>query len=122
VALRCLIVDDNESFLASAARLLVGQGMTVVGSAASSDEALELARSLEPDVVLLDVQLGDEDGLELARRLDVELPDTPVILVSTHAEDELAELIADSPAIGFVPKRTLGAEAIAALPSVRRGT
>jgi DNA-binding NarL/FixJ family response regulator len=122
VALRCLIVDDNESFLASAARLLSAQGLDVVGSATSSDRALELVGSLEPDVVLLDVQLGHEDGLALARQLDAELPDMPVILVSTHAEDELAELIADSPALGFLPKRALGADAIAALLSARRGT
>src|SRR5262249_2387143 len=121
-ALRCLIVDDNESFLASAARLLSAQGLDVVCSATSGDEALELVGSLDPDVVLLDVQLGDEDGLALARRLDAALPDLPVILVSTHAEDEVAELIAASPARGFLPKRALGADAIAAVLSARRGT
>jgi two-component system, NarL family, nitrate/nitrite response regulator NarL len=122
VALRCLIVDDNPSFLASAARLLEAQGLAVVGSATSSDEALALARSLQPDVILLDVQLGDEDGLALARQLDASLPGRPVILVSTHAEDDLAELIAESPAIGFLPKRDLGAGEIATLLSGRRET
>jgi DNA-binding NarL/FixJ family response regulator len=122
VALRCLIVDDNGSFVASATRLLESQGMEIAGSASSSEPALELARALLPDVVLVDVQLGEEDGLELARRLDVALPEVPVVLVSTHGEDEVAELIADSPAVGFLPKRVLSASAIAALLSGRRGT
>jgi len=122
VALRCLIVDDNGSFVASATRLLESQGMEVAGSASSSVQALELAGALLPDVVLVDVQLGEEDGLELARRFDVALPEVPVVLVSTHGEDEVAELIADSPAVGFLPKRVLSAGAIAALLSGRRET
>ena len=68
------------------------------------------------------VRPRDEGGPGLAGRLDGSLRGMPVILVSTHAEDELAELIADSPAVGFLPKRALGADAIAALLSARRGT
>jgi DNA-binding NarL/FixJ family response regulator len=117
VPLRCLIVDDSESFLASASRRLAGQGVEVVGRASSGAEALQLARKLEPDVALVDVQLGREDGFEVTRRLAATAPVTPVILISSHSKDELAELVRDSPAAGFLPKASLGADAIAELLS-----
>jgi DNA-binding NarL/FixJ family response regulator len=119
VALRCLIVDDNEEFLASASRLLSSQGLEIVGRAGSGTEALRLAATLRPDVALVDVQLGDEDGTEVVRRLTADAGSTRVILISTHSEDDLAELIADSPAVGFLPKAALSAGAIAALLAQR---
>jgi DNA-binding NarL/FixJ family response regulator len=115
VALRCLIVDDSEEFLDSASRLLSAQGLEVVGRASSGVEAVRLVATLRPDVVLVDVRLGDEDGLEVARRLAADARETRIILISTHSEDELAELIAGSPAVGFLPKAALGADAIAEL-------
>ena len=115
MALRCLIVDDNQEFLDSASRLLSAQGLEVVGGATSGAEAARLVHTLTPDVALVDVQLGDEDGLEVTRRLAAEARETRIILISTHSENELAELIADSPAVGFLPKTALGADAIAAL-------
>ena len=113
--MRCLIVDDNEEFLDSASRLLSAQGLEVVGRASSGAEAVGLVQTLEPDVALVDVQLGNEDGLELTRRLAAEARDTRIILISTHSENELTELIVDSPAVGFLPKAALGADAIAEL-------
>jgi DNA-binding NarL/FixJ family response regulator len=112
VALRCLIVDDSESFLASASRRLARQGVEVVGRASSGAEALQLAQRLEPDVALVDVQLGREDGLEVTRRLAATAPGTRVILISSHSQDELGELVRDSSAVGFLPKASLGADAI----------
>lgn len=115
VPLRCLIVDDSESFLASASRLLAAQGVEVVGCASSGAEALQLAQKLEPDVALVDVQLGREDGLEVTRRLAATAPVTPVILISSHSKYELAELVCASSAAGFLPKASLGADAIVEL-------
>ncbi len=115
MVLRCLIVDDNQVFLASASRLLSAQGLEVVGCALSGAEALRLVEELEPDVALVDVELGDEDGLELARRLAAKSQATRVILISSHSKDEFGDLIDDSPAVGFVPKPGLGADAIAKL-------
>ena len=112
---RCLIVDDSELFLASASRLLAAQGVEVVGCASFGAEALRLVQELEPDVVLVDVRLGREDGLELTRRLAATVPVTPVILISSHAEDELAELVSHSPTVGFLPKASLSADAIVEL-------
>ena len=112
--LRCLIVDDSPRFLDAARGLLERQGVTVVGVASNSAEALERAGKLRPDVTLVDIDLGGESGLELARRIHGQTGQAPapVILVSTHAEQDYAELIAASPAVGFLPKTALSAEAI----------
>jgi DNA-binding NarL/FixJ family response regulator len=111
--LRCLIVDDSPHFLEAARGLLERQGMTVVGVASTSADALQRARELQPDVTLVDIDLGGESGLELARRLHRDGPaPARVILVSTHAEEDYAELIAASPAVGFLSKSTLSAGAI----------
>jgi len=115
VGLRCLLVDDSEEFLAAASRLLEAQGLAIVGTASSGVDAVRVAEAAHPDVALVDVQLGEEDGLEVARRLIARTPSTRVVLISTHSQDDLVELIADSPAVGFLPKPALGAVAIAAL-------
>jgi len=107
---RCLIVDDNSLFLKGAADLLGREGLDVVGVAQDSAEAFRLATELRPDVTLVDVDLGEEDGFEVARRLSDE--GMNVILVSTHAEQDLAPLIATSPALGFIAKARLSAQAI----------
>jgi len=109
VPLRCLIVDDNSLFLEAATDLLNREGVDVAGVASNSAEALRLAKELRPDVTLVDIDLGDEDGFELARQLT---ENSKVILVSTHAEADLAHLIAASPALGFVSKARLSAQAI----------
>jgi DNA-binding NarL/FixJ family response regulator len=105
----CLIVDDNALFIEGATGLLRREGLDVVGVASNSAEAFELVSELRPDVTLVDIDLGDEDGLELAGRLS---DSTKVILISTHSEEDLAHLIATSPALGFVPKTRLSAQAI----------
>jgi DNA-binding NarL/FixJ family response regulator len=109
-----VIVDDSESFLAAARALLEREGLAVDGVASTSEEALELARSCRPDVVLVDIFLGKESGFELARRLaaDGVGSEATLILISTHAEADLADLIAASPAAGFIPKARLSAAAI----------
>jgi DNA-binding NarL/FixJ family response regulator len=119
VALRCLIVDDSDSFLASASRRLAAQGVDVVGLASSGAEALEVAEKVEPDVALVDVQLGRESGLEVTRRLAATAPLTRVLLISSHSKDELGELVGNSPAAGFLPKASLSADAIAELLGYR---
>jgi len=112
--LRCLIVDDSPRFLDAARGLLERQGITVVGVASTGADALRRARELRPDVTLVDIDLGGESGLELARRLHHQAGPAParVILVSTHAEQDYADLIAASPAVGFLSKTALSAGAI----------
>jgi two-component system nitrate/nitrite response regulator NarL len=120
VNLSCLIVDDSEEFLASAARLLSVQGVTVVGRASSGDEALRLAEALSPDVALVDVELGDEDGIDLARRLASAGSSATVILISVRDRNELTELMAGSGAAGFLRKDALDAQAVADLVVARK--
>jgi DNA-binding NarL/FixJ family response regulator len=111
--MRCLIVDDNRSFLDAARVLLEREGMTVAGVALNGAEALRDARALRPDVVLLDISLGDESGFDVARRLVEDGPGgATVILISTHSEADFSDLIAESSAAGFVPKSELSASAI----------
>ena len=121
MAMRCLIVDDNQSFLEAARTLLVQEGLSVVGVATTSRVALQLTETLGPDVVLVDLDLGEESGFELARRLvDDGLRSGPtVILISTHEEDEFGNLIASSPAAGFIPKLELSARAVRAIAGDR---
>ena len=121
--LRCLIVDDSASFLDAATNLLEREGVEIAGTASSIAEGLDQAKELRPDVVLVDIMLGAESGFDLARRLAGENGhDATVILISTHDEADLADLLEASPAAGFVPKSRLSASAIERLVSASRGT
>ena len=94
--------------------LLEREGLTVAGFATTGAEALRQAETLRPDVVLVDISLGEESGFDLARSLaedDVGY-ETAVVLISTHAEEDVADLIAASPAVGFLSKAELSASAI----------
>jgi len=112
--LRCLIVDDHPGFCEAARDLLEGQGVTVVGCATSSAEALRSVRELRPEVALVDIDLGADSGFGLARRLAEGVDgDAPrVIHISTHDEREFVKLIESSPAVGFLAKTELSAERI----------
>jgi DNA-binding NarL/FixJ family response regulator len=114
VALRVLIVDDDRPFLDAARVLLELEGMTVVGMASTSAEAIRTAEATRPDVVLVDIALGGESGFDVVRSLVAADPSggAIAILVSTHAEADFADLIAESPAAGFLPKSELSADAI----------
>ena len=113
-ALRIVIVDDNRHFLDAARNVLEQEGVTVVGIATTSAEALPLAEALHPDVILVDVDLGEESGFDLAQRLSAAV-NSSVVLISAYPESELADLIAASPAVGFVSKSELSARAVSNL-------
>lgn len=109
---RCLIVDDNQGYLSEARDLLQRQGMSVVGVASNSGDALAIAASDRPDVALVDVDLGAESGLDVARAFATSDEPVPVILISAYAEKDLRELLDDSPAVGFLPKSVVSRAAI----------
>jgi DNA-binding NarL/FixJ family response regulator len=114
--LQCLIVDDYQPFLKVARAKLERQGMAVVGVATNGTEALRQARELSPDVALVDISLGTESGLDVAREIHPYVGS--VILISSddrYQDDDYAGLIAGSPAVGFVSKATLSADAISGL-------
>jgi DNA-binding NarL/FixJ family response regulator len=111
-----VIVDDSPCFLRAARALLEQEGATVVGTADTSADALQEAETLRPDVVLVDVSLGNESGFALSSRLVAACGDElPIILISTHAESDFADLIAASPTAGFLSKSDLSVGAIRAL-------
>jgi CheY-like chemotaxis protein len=109
-----LIVDDNKSFLEAASILLEREGLSIAGVASTGADALRQVEALHPDVVLVDIFLGEESGLDLTKRLvqDGVVQEAPVILISTHSRADLEDLITASPAAGFVPKAELSASAI----------
>jgi DNA-binding NarL/FixJ family response regulator len=112
---RVLIVDDHPSFRASARRLLEAEGFAVVGEAGDAAEALARAAELDPELILLDVQLPDLDGFEVARRLTA-VPGAPaVVLTSSRDWSEHGGLVLDSGARGFVTKDDLSGAALCAL-------
>jgi CheY-like chemotaxis protein len=118
--MRCLIVDDSAEFRDAASAMLERAGITVVGKATNSAEALRCYEDLRPDVALVDVDLGGEDGFELAEQLALASASSrlAVILVSTYAESDLAEMIDASPAVGFLQKFSLSPDAIRELVKV----
>lgn len=113
-ALGVLIVDDNRLFLDAARDRLESEGIRVVGVAASSAEALARAEELRPEVVLIDVMLGDESGFELARLLAPQHRDggPAVIMISTYLAADFAGPVTESRATGFLQKPDLSADAI----------
>jgi DNA-binding NarL/FixJ family response regulator len=114
---RALIVDDHPTFRRTARVLLEAEGFEVVGEAETGVQALRLAADLRPDWLLLDVQLPDLDGFEVAARLqeasDWEAP--AVVLTSSRDRSEYGSLVEMSGALGFVPKGELSGEALRSL-------
>ena len=121
VRLRCLIVDDNATFLEVAAASLAGHDLDIVGTATTSVEATRLVAEQQPDVVLVDINLGEESGFELAQELVERFPHlaSGVVLISTRAEQDFGGLIGASPAAGFVAKTQLSARAVRELVASR---
>jgi CheY-like chemotaxis protein len=120
VDVRCLIVDDSAEFRDAASAMLERAGISVVAKASNSAEALRFYEDFHPDVALVDIDLGGEDGFELAEQLDraAAASHLAVILVSTYAESDLEEMINASPAVGFLQKLSLSPDAIRNLVNV----
>jgi DNA-binding NarL/FixJ family response regulator len=110
-----LIVDDHPSFRTSARRILEDAGYVVVGEAQDGEEGLAAARSLRPAVVLLDVQLPDLDGFEVALALAGDVDPPAVVMTSSRDSSDFGGMVARSGARGFVPKGELSGPALEAL-------
>ena len=110
-----LIVDDHASFRSLAAPMFDAEGFEVVGEAQDGEGALEAAARLRPDLVLLDVQLPDIDGFEVAWRLSLGTDGPPVILTSSRSASEYGASVAQSPALGFISKDELSGAAVSEL-------
>lgn len=110
-----LIVDDHAGFRTLARRLLDGDGWSVVGEAPDGAAGVEAATRLHPELVLLDLNLPDGSGLDVAQRLAEVEPGAQVVLTSTHEEEELDAMARERHARGFVPKRRLSRDALVAV-------
>jgi len=104
---RVLIVDDHEPFRAAARRVLTAAGFEVVPDAVDGAGALRSAGELHPDVVLLDVQLPDADGFDVARQLSRARHPPAVVLVSGRPRSDYGRLVERSGALGFIDKAEL---------------
>jgi DNA-binding NarL/FixJ family response regulator len=107
-----VIVDDHPSFRSSARMLLESDGFEVVGEAATGEEGVEVALDLRPDLVLLDVNLPDIDGFEVATRITADPEPPSVILTSSRDSTDFGPLVQKSGALGFVPKSELSGAAL----------
>ena len=114
-ARRVLVVDDHPSFRRCARTFLTAEGFEVVGEAGDGASAVALAAVLEPELVVLDVQLPDIDGFEVASRLLARDPGLAIVLVSSRSAAEYGPLIERSGARGFLSKDELSAAAIEGL-------
>ncbi len=110
-----LVVDDNPGFRARARRWLEAEEFTVVAEACDGASALDAVRAHRPAVVLLDVQLPDISGLDLAEQLTAAPGGPAVVLTSTRDASDFGDRVARSGARGFVPKSALSGDAVAAL-------
>jgi DNA-binding NarL/FixJ family response regulator len=110
-----LIVDDHPSFRASARRLLEAEGFDVIGEAADGHAAIEAVQRLQPDLVLLDVQLPDLDGFAVAARLAALGLPSAVVLTSSRNPAEYGRLVSENAVRGFVPKAEISGAVLTAL-------
>ncbi len=120
--LTLLIVDDHDAFRASAARLLAADGFAVVGEAADGESAIKAARSLMPDVILLDIQLPDVDGFAVADRVLTAAAENghapAIVLTSSRDASDYGPSVARSGARGFIGKADLSGAALRAMTEV----
>ncbi len=110
-----LIVDDHPSFRVTARALLEAEGFAIVGEAEDGASAIEAARRLRPQIVLLDIQLPDTDGFDVAARLISNGNSPAIVLTSSRDASEFGALVERSGARGFIPKAELSGARLAAL-------
>jgi DNA-binding NarL/FixJ family response regulator len=117
MATTVLIVDDHAGFRATARLLLESEGYEVVGEAKDGASAIECARALAPELILLDVQLPDVDGFDVAARLTANGDAADIVLVSSRDSSDFGPLVVRSGARGFIPKGELSGSSLAAVLS-----
>ncbi|HEY6609027.1 MAG TPA: response regulator transcription factor [Candidatus Limnocylindria bacterium] len=120
--IRILIADDHEVVRIGLVSLLDAQeGFSVVAGASSGHEAVALARQHRPDVVVMDIRMPDGSGIEACREITTELPDTPVIMLTSHADSEALFDAIDAGASGYVLKRVGSTDLVDAVRTVATG-
>jgi DNA-binding NarL/FixJ family response regulator len=110
-----LIVDDHPSFRGMARAILESEGFDVVGEAADGASAIEAAKALKPNIILLDVQLPDIDGFQVASQLTQNGSSPAIVMTSSRDACDFGSLVKQSGARGFIPKAELSAKALSDL-------
>jgi len=119
---RVLVCDDHPMIREGVTRLLAAGGeIEVVGAAAGGEEGVQLARSLRPDVVLMDLMMPGVDGVEATRRITAALADTRVVILTSFGDDSRVRDAIDAGAVGFVLKDTDGHDLVRAVLAAARG-
>jgi two-component system, NarL family, response regulator DevR len=119
---RILIADDHEVVRIGLASLLDRQpGFSVVAEASSGDEAVRTARRLRPDVVVMDIRMPGGSGIDACRTITAELPDTPVVMLTSYADSDALFSAIDAGASGYVLKRVGSSELVDAVRTVAAG-
>jgi len=119
--LRVLIVDDHPMVRAGLRSMLSGDEVEVVGEAGSGAEAVERAVALDPELVLLDLELPDLDGVETLTRLRARAPRAAVLMVSMHDDPSMVRRAVEAGAAGYVLKGIGRRALLAAVRAVRNG-
>jgi two-component system response regulator DevR len=121
-SIRILIADDHEVVRIGLSALLDRQsGFRVVGQAASGQEAIRLARTLRPDVVVMDIRMPDGSGTDACRVITAEVPDTPVVMLTSYADEDALFDAISAGASGYVLKRIGSDELVSAIRTVAAG-
>jgi two-component system, NarL family, response regulator NreC len=119
---RLLLVDDHAVVRSGLRMLLENQGdMEIVGEAGSAAEALQALEALEPDVVLMDIGLPDTSGIDVTRQIKRLRPDTAVVALTIHEDEEYFFKMLEAGATGYVPKRAAPEELIQAIQAAAAG-
>ncbi len=120
-AVRILVADDHEIVRKGLRALLEGHsGWEVVDEAVDGREAVEKARRLEPDLVILDVSMPNLNGLEACRQIRKEVPATEVLILTIHDSEQLVREVLEAGARGYVLKSDAGRELVTAVEAVRK--
>jgi DNA-binding NarL/FixJ family response regulator len=118
---RLLLVDDHQLLRQGLRRAVEEAGFEVVGEAGDGQEAVRLALALRPDLVLMDVSMPGLDGIEATRRLRTAVPETRVVVLTMHGEEEVAARALRAGAVGYLVKDCTMQQVAATLRSAAAG-
>lgn len=119
---RILLVDDHDIVRLGLMTLLNDQpDMEVIGEASTAGDGVNAAEKLNPDVVLMDIRLPGEGGIEAARQISIRFPESKVVMLTSFADDELVVRAIRAGAVGYVLKQVGNEELLRAIRAAARG-